>query len=128
MTEDILKRLVKIGQFSDWLGLVSGYKLQKVADQIIFFGLTGTEFWPKAALETVLAPYRKHALQQKITKKTIDEDLRYFASKAKVDLNRVRRVYYQINIEPSEKPEELIEEAEDELPEFEEETEGEAEE
>ena len=122
MAEEVLKRLVKIGHFSDWFGLVSGYSLRKVAEKISLWGYTGSELWPKEALQTIIDPYRKYALQQGLNEKTIDEDLQYFASKTKVDINQVRRVYYQIDVEPEEKPEKLAEEAEEELAEeFEEE-------
>jgi len=127
MTKEVLKRLVKIGHFSDWFGLVSGYNLRKVADKANLWGYIGSELWSKKALKAVIDPYRNFALQKGFDEKTIDQDLQYFASKARVTINQVRRVYYQIEVEPEEKPEKLAEEAEEEieLPEFEEEAEEE---
>lgn len=118
-----LERLLKVGSFSELFGLVSGFKLEKVIQKIRVWGITGKEFWSREGIETILAPYRKHSKQQNLSEKAIDEVLQSFAETAKIDINLVRRVFYQIAVEekPKEKPEEIIEEAEEELPEIEEE-------
>ena len=113
--KDVFEKLLKIGKVSEWFGLVSGYSLIKIADKANLWGVTGSALWPKEALKTVIDPYQKYALQQGLDETTIDKALQYFASKAKVDINQVRRVFYQIEVEPKEKPEKLAEEAEKEL-------------
>jgi hypothetical protein len=118
---DAFKKLTKTGKVVEWGGLVTRFNLKKVSDKAFLWGLKGQELWSKEALELVIAPYREYALRQKLPEKTIDEDLDYFAKKTGVDLNRARRVFYQIDIEPEEKPKKLVEEAEEELSEFDEE-------
>lgn len=117
--KEVLERLVKVGSFADWFGLVSGYSLRKVANKACLWGLTGRELWSKEALETVIAPYRKYANQQKLNVATIDSDLQFFAGKTDVDISEVRRVYHQINAKPEEKSEKLTEEAESDFEDFE---------
>jgi len=115
--EKVLKSLVEIGHFSDWFGLSSGYSLRKVADKATLWGYIGG-LWSEKALRTVIDPFRDYATKQGLTEKVIDEELQYFAEKTAVDLNQVRRVYHEIEIEPKEKSfklEELAKEAESEI-------------
>jgi len=127
MKETTLARLLKIGKKSELFGLFSSYDLKKVAKKISLWGLTGKEFWSRKAIETILEPFRNHSRQNNLSEKAIDEALCYFAETAKIDVNLVRRVYWGVASEPEEKseenPEEIIEEAEEELPIFEDETE-----
>lgn len=127
MKKETLERLLKVGNFSELFGLFSGYDLKKVTEKISLWGLAEKKLWSNKAIETILAPFRKHSRQKNLSEKAIDEALRYFAETAKIDTNLVRRVYWGVASEPEEKseenPEEIIEEAEEELPIFEDETE-----
>jgi len=125
-----LKRLLKVGSFTELFGLIRGYRIEKVIQKIKVWGLTGKKFWSREGVETILAPYRNYAKQENLSEKAIDETLQSFAKATETDLNLVRRVFYQIvEAEPEEKPEEspeeLSEEAEEDLPEFEEDKEEE---
>ena len=117
-----LERLLKVGSFTELFGLIRGYRLETVMQKIKVWGLVGQKFWTKDSIETVLAPYRNHTKQQNLSEKNIDETLQNFAKTVGVDLNLVRRIFYQVGVveKPEEKPEEIIEEAEDDLPEFDE--------
>jgi len=118
-----LERLLKVGKYSELFGLFSGYDLKKVTDKICLWGLTGS-LWTKAAIETVISPFRKHALQQHLSENAVDEAICHFAQTANIDKNLVRRIYWGVASEPKEKPEEnpeeIIDEAEEDLPEFDE--------
>ncbi len=119
MKKATLNRLLTVGNYSELFGLVSGYNLKKVTDKIRLWGLTG-DLWTKKAIETVIFPFRKHARQQNLSEKAIDAALNSFAETAKIDANLVRRVYWGVaSSEPKKKFEEISEEAEDDLPEFE---------
>lgn len=117
----VLERLVKAGNYADWLGLATGYSLKKVAQKASLWGLMGNQLWSNDQLEMVIKPYREYASKQKLDEATVDSDLQMFAKKTDIDINRVRRVYHNVDIEPEEKPEKVVEEAEEELSEFDEE-------
>jgi hypothetical protein len=113
----VLKNLTQIGHFSDWLGLVNGYSLRKLADKACLWGCTD-EFWDEKALLAAIEPFREYAVKQGLSDETIDKELQYFKDKTGVSLNEIRRAYYQIEIEPKEKLpnlEALAKEAEDAL-------------
>jgi len=124
-----LKRLLEVGSFTELFGLIRGYRLENVMQKIKLWGLTNKEFWNRDSIETILAPHRNHTKQQGVSEKNIDVTLQNFSKTVGVDLNLVRRIFYQVDVveKPEKKPEELIEEAEEELPEIEEEEETEEE-
>lgn len=116
-----LERLLNVGSFTELFGLIRGYRLEKVIQKIKIWGLTNEKFWSKECIETILAPFRNHAKQQGLSETAIDETLQSFAEATDTTINVVRRVFYQIEeTEPEESPEEISEEAEDLLPEFDE--------
>lgn len=126
MKKTTLEKLLKVGTFSELFGLFSGYDLKKVTDKLSLWGLAEKKLWSNKAIETILEPFRKHSRQKNLSEKAIDEALRYFGETANIDVNLVRRVYWGVASEPKKEPEEIIEEAEDELPFDEEGTEEEA--
>lgn len=115
-----LERLLEVGSFTELFGLIRGFRLERVMQKIRVWGLQNPEFWTKASIETILAPHRNHAKQQGLSEKAIDETLQNFAKTVGVDLNLVRRIFYQVDAveKPEKTPEELSEEAEDDLPEI----------
>jgi len=118
-----LERLLKVGSFTELFGIFSGFKLDKVVDKIKTWGLVGEEFWARDDIEAIIAPYRKHVKQNHVTEKATDLALQNFAKAIDVDLNMVRRIFYQVGDvkKPEKRSTEIIDEAEDDLPEINEE-------
>jgi len=96
---DVLKSLVEYGRFSEWFGLSNGFSLRKVADRAFLYGCTD-KFWSKEALETIITPFREYATKQGLTEEVIDKELDYLSKKLVVEINLLRRVYYQVEAEP----------------------------
>ena len=125
MRKQVVEKLIAESEYMDFPAFWNkGFNLLTLADKAQYHGLIGAKNWDKNSLRMVIDRFRAHTQGEDYREEKIDAMLEYFALKADLDLNLLRRLFYEPLEQPEEAEEEKTEEAEAE--EGEEEEEGEA--
>lgn len=82
----------------------SGLNFTLFAERIEKRGLVGEGFWTESMLGMVTNQLRQQMLREPVDEAKIDALLGLFSQKTKVDLNRIRRIFWQIPKYTIEKP------------------------
>lgn len=116
MKKEIVEKLIAESEFPEFpFFWVKGFNLATLAQKAQFHGLIGSEHWSNENLRMVVERFRAYALGEQFDENKIDALLRDFAEKIAVEINDVRRLFYEpLELPPKEEPaKEKPEEAEE---------------
>lgn len=90
----LVKQLIQASIYEGFLD--SGLNVDKLAQNAEFRGMKGEALWQSEPLGEVMSAIRQHFATHPTEPEKVDASLNVLARKICVDLDRIRRCYYQI--------------------------------